>query len=148
MPRLRNSSPWGTAPAITDVLGGHVKVTFEAVTGTADYVRAGKVRALAVASLSRFPGMPDVPTFAEAGYQDFVVEGVTGILAPAGTPPDAIAKINAAYNRALSLPQVRARMEAMGLASNAGSPQAYGETMSRLIPKYSAILRKSGGKVD
>jgi len=138
----------GTAPVMTDMLGGHVKVTFEAVTGTADYVRDGKVRALAVASRSRFPGLPDVPTFAEAGYKDFVVEGVTGVLAPAGTPADVVAKINAAFNQALALPQVRERMDAMGLTANAGSPQAYGDTMNRLIPRFSAILRKSGGKVD
>jgi tripartite-type tricarboxylate transporter receptor subunit TctC len=138
----------GTAPAMTDMLGGHVKVTFEAVTGTADYVRDGRVRALAVASNTRFAGLPDVPTFHEAGYKDFVVEGVTGILAPTGTPADAIAKINAAYNQALAEPSVRERMTAMGLTANPGSPQAYGDTMNRLIPKFSAILRKSGGKVD
>ncbi|MES2631495.1 MAG: tripartite tricarboxylate transporter substrate binding protein [Pseudomonadota bacterium] len=138
----------GTAPVMTDMLGGHVKVTFEAVTGTADYVRDGRVRALAVASKSRFAGLPDVPTFAEAGYKDFVVEGVTGVLAPAGTPTDVVAKINAAYNQALALPQVRERMDAMGLTGNAGSPQAYGDTINRLIPRFSAILRKSGGKVD
>ena len=138
----------GTAPAMTDMLGGHVKVTFEAVTGTADYVREGKVRALAIASQARFPGMPEVPTFDEAGHKGFVVEGVTGIMAPAGTPADVIAKINAAYNQALALPSVRERMDAMGLTANAGTPQAYGSTMNRLIPKFSAILRKSGGKVD
>ena len=138
----------GTAPVMTDMLGGHVKVTFEAVTGTADYVRDGKVRALAVASKARFPGLPEVPTFDEAGYRDFVVEGVTGILAPAGTPADVIAKINAAYNQALAAPHVRERMDSMGLTANPGSPQAYGETMNRLIPKFSAILRKSGGKVE
>jgi tripartite-type tricarboxylate transporter receptor subunit TctC len=138
----------GTAPVMTDMLGGHVKVTFEAVTGTADYVRDGKVRALAVASKARFPGLPEVPTFDEAGYRDFVVEGVTGILAPAGTPADVIAKINAAYNQALAASHVRERMDSMGLTANPGSPQAYGETMNRLIPKFSAILRKSGGKVE
>lgn len=138
----------GTAPVMTDMLGGHVKVTFEAVTGTADYVRDGKVRALAVASKARFPGLPEVPTFDEAGYRDFVVEGVTGILAPAGTPADVIARINAAYNQALAVPHVRERMDSMGLTANPGSPRAYGETMNRLIPKFSAILRKSGGKVE
>ena len=77
-----------------------------------------------------------------------VVEGVTGILAPAGTPADVIAKINAAYNQALAASHVRERMDSMGLTANPGSPQAYGETMNRLIPKFSAILRKSGGKVE
>lgn len=138
----------GTAPAMTDMLGGHVKVTFESLTGVVDYVRDEKLRALAVASKARFTGLPDVPTFDEIGYGDFVVEGVTGILAPAGTPDDAIDKINAAYNQALAAPNVRERMDTMGLTANPGTPQAYGDTMNRLIPMFSAILRKSGGKVD
>lgn len=94
----------GTAPAMIDVLGGHVKVTLEAMTTTADEVREGKLRALAVASTKRFAGMPDVPTFAEAGMRGFVVEGDTGVLAPAGTPADVVAAINAAYNQALAMP--------------------------------------------
>jgi tripartite-type tricarboxylate transporter receptor subunit TctC len=138
----------GTAPAMTDMLGGHVKVTFEAVSGTADYVREGKLRALAVASNDRFAAMPDIPTFAQAGYPGFVVEGVTGIFAPAGTPVDVVATVNAAYNQALTLPNVRERMASMGLTTQIGSPQAYGDTMNKMIPKFSAILRKSGGKVD
>ncbi len=138
----------GTAPAMIDVLGGHVKVTFEAMTTTADQVREGKLRALAVASTTRFAGMPDVPTFAEAGMRGFIVEGDTGVLAPAGTPADVVAQINAAYNQALATPRIRERLESMGLTTHNGPPRAYGDTMDRLIPKFSAILRKSGSKID
>jgi tripartite-type tricarboxylate transporter receptor subunit TctC len=138
----------GTAPAMTDVLGGHVKVTFEATTVTADHVREGKLRSLAVASRTRFAGAPDVPTFAEAGMQNFIVEGDTGVVAPAGTPPDVIATLNSAFNQVLSMPKIRERLETSGLTPRGGPPQAYADTLNQLIPKFTAILRKSGSKVD
>ena len=138
----------GTAPAVNDLVAGHVKVTFEATTTTIDFVREGKLRALGVASASRMAAAPDVPTLAEGGQQGLIIEGVTGILAPAKTPPGVIATINAAYNQALSLPQVRDRLAGMGLTPTPGTSQAYGQTLNAMIPKFTAILKKSGGKVD
>lgn len=136
----------GTAPAVNDLLGGHVKIAFEATTTTVDYVKTGKLRALAVASASRFDAMPNVPTFAEAGYPKFIVEGPLGILAPANTPLDVIAQINAAYNQALAMPQVRERLQAMGMTPTPGTPQAFGTLIKEMIPTYTAILKKAGVK--
>ena len=138
----------GTAPAVNDVLAGHVKVMFEATTTTIDFVRAGKLRAIGVASGSRMAAAPDVPTLVEGGQKDLVIEGVTGILAPAKTPPEIIATINAAYNQALALPHVRQRLEGMGLTPIPGTPQAFSETLNAMIPKFTAILKKSGSKID
>lgn len=138
----------GTAPAVNDMVAGHVKVTFEATTTTIDFVRDGKLRALGIASASRLAAAPDVPTLAEGGQQGLVIEGVTGILAPAKTPPEVIATINAAYNQVLAMPQVRDRLAGMGLTATPGTPQAYGQNLNAMIPKFTAILRKSGGKLD
>ena len=138
----------GTEPAVNAMLAGHVKITFEATTTTTDFVRDGRLRAIAVASATRFAAMPDVPTFAEAGQPGLIIEGITGVLAPAKTPPDVIAIINAAYNQALNQPNIRERLTGMGLTATPGTPQAYGQTLNAMIPKFSAILRKSGGKVE
>lgn len=136
----------GTAPAVNDLLGGHVKIAFETTTTTADYVRQGKLRAIAVASTSRFEAVPDVPTFVESGYPRFVVDGPLGILAPAKTPPEAIAKINAAYNQALALPHVRERLREMGMTPMPSTPESYGSLIKEMIPKYTAILKRAGVK--
>jgi tripartite-type tricarboxylate transporter receptor subunit TctC len=138
----------GTAPAVNDLLAGHVKVTFEATTTTVDFVREGKLRSLGIASANRLGAVPEVPTLAEGGLPGVIIEGITGLLAPARTPPEVIATLNAAYNQALSLPHVRERMTAMGLTPTPGTAQSYGQTLNAMIPKFTAILKKSGGKID
>jgi tripartite-type tricarboxylate transporter receptor subunit TctC len=139
----------GSAPAITDVLGGQVHVIFEATTAILGHVRAGKVRPLAVASLKRIPALPDLPTMVESGYAGFEVVGFTGVLAPAGTPNDVIATLNAAYNKALADPGVRDKMlGSMGVEPAGSSPAEFRNFLLSEIPKYSKILKDSGAKVD
>jgi tripartite-type tricarboxylate transporter receptor subunit TctC len=100
----------GGGPAMTDLLGGHVPVMLISATLAAPQVAAGKVRALAVTSEKRLPVMPNVPTFAEAGYPDFHPQQWTGLFVPAGTPPAIIARLTAEFAKALKSPDVLARL--------------------------------------
>jgi tripartite-type tricarboxylate transporter receptor subunit TctC len=100
----------GGGPAMTDLLGGHVPVMLISATLAAPQVAAGKVRALAVTSEKRSPVMPNVPTFAEAGYPDFHPQQWTGLFVPAGTPPAVIARLTSAFANALKSPDVLARL--------------------------------------
>ncbi len=138
----------GSGPAIIDVMAGHVSVTFEAASGTMDHVRAGNLRAIAVAMPKRIDTLPDVPTFAEAGLSNFQVAGFTGLLAPANTPADVIEKLNAAYTQALAVPAVRERMAAMGLEPRPSKPAEFSAFLAKQIPINAQILKASGAKVD
>lgn len=138
----------GSAPAITDVLGGHINIMFESTTATLGHVRAGKLRALAVASPKRIAPLPDLPTIAESGYPGFEVVGFTGVVAPAGTPNDVIGKLNAAYNKALGAAQVKEKMAAMGVDPAPSTPAEFGAFLQAQVPKYTKILKESGAKVD
>jgi tripartite-type tricarboxylate transporter receptor subunit TctC len=100
----------GGGPAMTDLMGGHVQAMLISSTLAAPQVAAGKVKALAVTSDKRSPHMPNVPTFAEAGFADFKPQQWTGLLVPAGTPPAVIARISSEFARALKAPDVQARM--------------------------------------
>jgi tripartite-type tricarboxylate transporter receptor subunit TctC len=100
----------GGGPAMTDLLGGHVPVMLISATLAAPQVAAGKVRALAVTSEKRLASMPNVPTFAEAGYPDFHPQQWTGLFVPAGTPPAIIARLTTEFAKALKSPDVLARL--------------------------------------
>jgi len=138
----------GSAPAITDVLGGQVFMMFESTTASLGHVRTGKLRPLAVASLKRIAPLPDVPTIAESGYPGFEVVGFTGVVAPARTPAAVAAALNAAYNKALAATEVREKMASMGVDPAPSTPEAFGSFLEAQIPKYTQILKASGAKVD
>jgi tripartite-type tricarboxylate transporter receptor subunit TctC len=138
----------GSGPAITDVMAGHIDITFEAASGTLAHVRAGKLRAIAVAMPGRIGTLPDVPTFTEAGLPGFVVAGFTGLLAPANTPAGVIEKLNAAYTQALDAPAVRQRMADMGLEPRPTTPDAFRAFLQEQIPVNAAILKDAGLTVN
>lgn len=138
----------GSAPAITDVLGGQVFMMFESTTATLGHVRSGKLRPLAVASLKRIAPLPDLPTIAESGYPGFEVVGFTGVVAPAKTPPAVVAVLNGAYGKALASAEVREKMASMGVDPAPTTPEAFGSFLETQIPKYTQILKASGAKVD
>ena len=96
----------GTAPSVTDLLGGQVDATFTGAPTVLPHVRAGRLRALAVSSVQRLPSLPDVPTVAESGYPGFDADQWYGVVAPAGTPAAVVARLNAEINKALLTPAV------------------------------------------
>jgi tripartite-type tricarboxylate transporter receptor subunit TctC len=116
----------GVGPALTDLLGGRIEITFSVPT-IIEQVKAGQVRALAVTGTKRLPGLPDVPTVAEAGYPDLAFASWNGLHVPAGTPKPVIAKINAAVATARELPAIRQRMTDLGFTPEGGTPDEFGE---------------------
>ncbi len=138
----------GSAPAITDILGGQIQITFESTTAVMGHVRSGKLRPIAVSTLKRISPLPDLPTLAESGYPGFEVVGFAGVLAPAGTPPEVVATLNAAFNKALMAPEVREKMGSMGVEPAGSSAEQFRAFLQGEIPKYAKILRESGAKVD
>jgi tripartite-type tricarboxylate transporter receptor subunit TctC len=109
-----------TSGALNDVAGGVLDMTFDATVKA--YADTGKVRLLAVTGSQRDPRLPNVPTAAEAGLKDFVLESWVGLLAPVGTPAPTIARLNAALNQALAAPVLRQRLQEMGLTPEGGDP--------------------------
>jgi tripartite-type tricarboxylate transporter receptor subunit TctC len=136
----------GVAPAITDLLGGHVDLMFCPTASIVGLVQQGKLRALAVTGAKRSPLFPDVPTVAEAGLPGYDAELHYGIVAPAGTPPPVIARLNAALNDALADATIRSRLGVDGATALPGTPEAYAADIAGEQAKWSAIIRKSGVK--
>lgn len=105
----------GGAPAIVDVMGGQVDVYFANAASSINYVKTGKLKALAVSSRERMPDLPQVPTVRESGLQDFEVEEWNGFFLPANTPPDVVSRLQALVQQALALPQTQSGLEKLGL---------------------------------
>jgi tripartite-type tricarboxylate transporter receptor subunit TctC len=112
----------GAAAAITDLLGGQIEVMFTTVASVAAYVQSGQLRALAVTSAERSPAFPDLPTVAENGVPGYVAESWYGLYAPAGTPADVIARLNASVARAVQAPALKSLEQIEGLTIAVGAP--------------------------
>ena len=137
----------GTAPSITDLLGGQVQATFTGAPAVLPQVRAGRLRALAVSSPQRLPSLPDVPTVAET-YPGFDADQWYGIVAPAGTPAAMVARLNLEVNKTLQDPTVVQRLAAEGAIPTPSSPQAFGELIAREIPRWAAVVKAAHMKPD
>ena len=138
----------GTGPALTDLLGGHVAMYMSSLPSAIGIVRDGKVRALAVTGAKRSAAFPDLPTVAEAGLPGFAVVLQYGIVAPAGTPPAIIAKLNAALREALAAPDTIERMAKDGTEPKPSTPEEYAADIDREETKWSAVVKKSGAKAE
>jgi tripartite-type tricarboxylate transporter receptor subunit TctC len=133
----------GSGPAIIDIAGGRIDVFFDNLPSILPQIRAGNVRAVAVVSEARVPELPDVPTFAESGVPGIVIDSWFGFLAPAATPPSVVAALNAAFNKALADPAVRARMEEVGVIPLGGPPERMGEHMRSEVARWGAVIREN-----
>ncbi len=135
----------GGGPATLDVLAGHTNATLITLAAVTDYVRAGKLRALAVTTPYRSPALPDVPTVAEAGGPaGFSVESWQGYFAPAGTPPAIVAKINRDIATVLQAPDIRAQLEAQGFKVAGGSPADLADSLRAEQPRYAQAIKTAG----
>jgi tripartite-type tricarboxylate transporter receptor subunit TctC len=146
--KLRHVPYRGGGPAVTDLVGGHVDVLFDQVTSTMPYVAQGSLRALAVTSAKRLPAFPDVPTVEESGVKGYVVESYTGLLAPAGTPPAIVEKLNAAITQALKDPQVRTKFTDLGAEPVSMSPSAFAKYLAEEQARWAPVITKAGIKID
>ncbi len=137
----------GSAPAIQDLIGGQVPVSFETVTVALPHVKAGKARALAVTSAKRTRVLPDTPTMQEAGVPGFDVASWQALYAPAGTPAAVVARMNAEIEKILALPDVAARMDGLGLEHSANTPAQFAEFGRAEMAKWARIARDGNIKL-
>ena len=139
----------GTGPALTDLLGGQVTMTFTDVLTALPHIRSGKLRALGVTTATRSSALPEVPTVAEQGLAGFDVSVFFGIVAPAGTPRAAVERLNRAFAEVLRQPEVRQTLQAQGLemATGAGPEQLAGFMQSE-VAKWRGVVLSSGAQID
>jgi len=132
----------GIAPAVVDLLGGQVQLAISAFPTALPHVRSGKLRALAVTSAKRSGLMTDVPTIAESGLPGYEAAGWFGVLAPAGTPPSVVTKLNTEINRILELPEVKASLASDGAEPAGGSPAQMADSARAASIKWGKIIRE------
>ena len=138
----------GSAPMVTDLLGGHVQVAFDNTPNVLPQVKAGKLRALAITGAMRSEMVPDVPTVSEAGVPGYEVGVWFGIVAPAGTPPAVLAKLNGELNRILAMPDVKQKFADQGVEPVGGPPERFAEHLKVQIEKWTKVVKESGAKVE
>jgi tripartite-type tricarboxylate transporter receptor subunit TctC len=138
----------GAAPAITDVLAGTADVIFADVPVVLPYVKAGKLKVLAVGTPARLPLMPDVPTTAEAGYPNVLVSTWYGVLAPGKTPRDVVMKFNTAMNTVMATPEAKTFFAEQGVLVNGGTPEDFGTFIRSESKRWPAIAKAAGVKLE
>ena len=137
----------GGAPMLTDLLGGHVQVTFDSIATSIEYIDSGKLRPLAVTTATRWTGMPSVPTVGEF-LPGFEATGWYGLGAPRGTPAEIIEKLNLETNSALADPGVKAKLSDLGFTVLAGSPADFGKFIGEETAKWAKVVKFSGAKPE
>lgn len=138
----------GTQPALADVLGGRVPVMFDGVVTSLPHIRAGKLRPVAVASLTRSQLLPDVPTMSEAGMPGFEAVGLATVMAPAGTPADVVNRVSADIAAVLRMPDVRDQLVGMGLEVVGSTPAEFAQYVKSESAKWGKVIREANVKVD
>jgi len=138
----------GSAQSVTDLLGGRTQFTIDGLVTLYPLIKAGKVRALAVARAERWPALPDVPTLVESGYPDFVIDAWTGVVAPAGTPPAIVSKLNAAINAGLQTAAAQQSLAKFSAIANIGTPDDFRRFLANQMLKWGAIVKLAGARID
>jgi tripartite-type tricarboxylate transporter receptor subunit TctC len=138
----------GSSGARTDILGGQVQMMFDAVTTMSEHVKAGQVRALGTSGKTRSSVLPDVPTVSEAGVPGYEATIWLGVIAPKGTPPAIINRLNAEITKIVSRPEVRSDWGKQGAAAMTMTPDAFGKYIAEDIVKWERIVKISGAKPD
>ena len=138
----------GSAPALTDTMGGQTHLMFDTMLSAMPHVKGGKLKALAVTSATRSPVAPDVPTVAESGLPGYEAIAWNGLLAPVGTPTDVVARLNAELKKALASPDVKDKFEAQGFATSWSAPADFGRFVTTEVDKWARVVKVSGAKVD
>jgi tripartite-type tricarboxylate transporter receptor subunit TctC len=133
----------GAGPALTDLLGGQIDVMFATISAVSGYVESGKLRAIAVTTSDRSSALPNVPTIAEAGVPGYAAESWYGLYAPAGTPRDVIARLNAAVKRAVQSDAYRKRIQGEGLMTSAGAPEELDEYVRAEEARWRKVVREA-----
>ena len=127
---------------------GVVAMNFDTMPPVLPHIQAGKLRGLAISTPKRLAQLPDVPTFLEEGITGFDVTNWYGVMAPAGTPRDIVQKLNADVNKAMQVPEVRARLEAVGTQLREQSTAEFEAYMKSEVAKYAKIIKDTGVRIE
>jgi tripartite-type tricarboxylate transporter receptor subunit TctC len=138
----------GGGPAITSTIGGHTPVLFTSISTAAGHVKQGTVRPIAVTGAQRSPALPEVPTLAESGAPDQESDIIAGLLVPGGTPPEIIERLNREIVKAVAMPDVRARLLALGFEPIGSTPKQFAERIRSEIDKWAKVIRAAGIKAQ
>lgn len=138
----------GSAPALEDVIAGQDQMMFATTSGVMGFLKNGQVRALAVTTLKRTPSLPDVPTMDEAGLPGFEATTWHGLVAPAGTPPEIVATLNRAIAATLKDPDIQHKLADLGIDIAPDTPHQFVAYIKAEIPKWAAVIKASGAKVQ
>jgi len=138
----------GSAPAMTDLLGGQTAIMFDNMPSAIGHVRAGKLRPIAVTTPNRSPALPNVPTIAESGVPGYSATSWFGILAPAGTPAPVIARLNASILKALADPDVKKKLAEQGAEPHGEKPEQFAEFIRSETEKWGKTVKVSGATAD
>jgi len=138
----------GSAPAVTDLIGGQVQSMFDNAPSALPHIQGGRLRAVAITSLQRSPLLPDLPTVAESGYPGFDVQSWFGLAVPHGTPQPVVDKLNAELNKVLALPEVKKRLAEMGATPAGGTPAEMRGHIGAEVKRWNAVVKASGAKAE
>ena len=138
----------GGGPAVTDVMGGQVPLLWVSIPAAAQFVKSGKLKALAVSTIKRSAAFPDVPTMQEAGVADFEVDSWYAMFVPAKTPKAVIEKLNRALNAVVALPEIKERLLAQGSEGVGGTPEALGKVVESELGRWVKLVKDAGIRLE
>jgi tripartite-type tricarboxylate transporter receptor subunit TctC len=138
----------GSGDAIKDLLAGTVNMNFDTMPPVLAHIQGGKLKGLAISTPKRLAQLPNVPTFEEEGIRGFDVTNWYGVMAPGGTPRDLVQKLNADINKAMQVPEVRARLEAVGTQLREQSAADFEAFMKAEVAKYAKLIKSAGIKIE
>ena len=138
----------GGGPAMTDLMGGQVSFSFASMPSALPHVRSGRLHAIAVSAGKRSPAIPELPTVAESGLPGFASEDWQGILAPAKTPPEIVAKLNGELQRVLGLPELKEKLIAAGFDARTSTPEWFADFMKAETVKWAKVVKEAGIKAE
>jgi tripartite-type tricarboxylate transporter receptor subunit TctC len=138
----------GTAPMLAAILAGEIQIAVDPSTTVLPQIQAGKVRPIAVTMTHRTSKLPDVPTTAEAGYPKLVAPFWLGVVAPTGTPPEIVDKLNTAFRESLSDSVTRARLDTLGAEIKIGTPQEFGKLLAEEYALWAAVVKAANITVE
>jgi tripartite-type tricarboxylate transporter receptor subunit TctC len=138
----------GTAPLLAALLAGEIQIATDPSTTVLPHIQSGKVRPVAVTTTERSSKLPNVPTTAEAGYPKLVAPFWLGVVAPTGTPPDIVEKLNAAFRESLNDPATRARIDTLGAEIRIGTPQEFGKLLAEEYALWAGVVKAANITVE
>ena len=138
----------GAAQSVTDLLGGQTHFTIDGTLILMPHIKAGKLRAIAVGRPQRWHELPEVPTMTESGYPDFTIDAWTGVVAPVGTPPQIIEKLNGAVNAGLLSPETETAMARFSSITKVGTPEEFAAFIAAEAPRWAAMVKLADAKVE